>query len=131
MKNELRINPLLSISADISVRTHGLCSVGPGPGGIGISNPLVSEIALMLSLDPVRVSRGKAMGFAASVSAVCRASRAGLSDADLQRLLSRCGCITRDLAETALYFSGRSFYIPAYDYYHAFSYLAETEMNAL
>lgn len=47
-----RENPLLKLRKEIYEHTEGLCTLGPGPGGIGVENKGGTEISLILSFFP-------------------------------------------------------------------------------
>lgn len=51
-KEVIGSNPVLSLGQEIFDRTDGMCVIGPGPGGIGVTNPLGSKISLMLLFKP-------------------------------------------------------------------------------
>ena len=38
-KETTGLNPMLSLRQQIEEKSEGLCNIGPGPGGIGVSNP--------------------------------------------------------------------------------------------
>ena len=51
-KEVIGLNPILSLGQEVFDRTDGMCVIGPGPGGIGVTNPQGSKISLMLLFKP-------------------------------------------------------------------------------
>lgn len=51
-KEVIGSNPVLSLGQEIFDRTDGMCVIGPGPGGIGVTNPQGTKISLMLLFKP-------------------------------------------------------------------------------
>ena len=51
-KEVIGSNPILSLGQEIFDRTDGMCVIGPGPGGIGVTNPQGTKISLMLLFKP-------------------------------------------------------------------------------
>lgn len=51
-ENRIAANPLLSLEQEIFDKTDGMCRIGPGPGGIGVTNPQESGICLLLLFEP-------------------------------------------------------------------------------
>ena len=57
-KETTGLNPMLSLRQQIEEKSEGLCNIGPGPGGIGVSNPPGSEVYMLLMFEPKPVQDG-------------------------------------------------------------------------
>ena len=57
-KETTGLNPMLSLRQQIEEKSEGLCNIGPGPGGIGVSNPSGSEVYMLLMFEPKPVQEG-------------------------------------------------------------------------
>lgn len=51
-KEVIGSNSTLSLGQEIFDRTDGMCVIGSGPGGIGVTNPQGTKISLMLLFKP-------------------------------------------------------------------------------
>ena len=51
-KEVIGSNSILSLGQEIFDRTDGMCVIGSGPGGIGVTNPQGTKISLMLLFKP-------------------------------------------------------------------------------
>lgn len=132
MKQEEKINTLISIGQQIAENTGGLCRIGPGPGGLGVTNPKLSEICLLLVFDPEPVQDEvifpeSVEGYTVRTAGFETDTWRELSRDELQNLSAESkNPVTQKIADTVLALSNPQ-YVSTEECVEAFRQLADEE----
>lgn len=136
MKQEKKMNTLISIGQQIAENTGGLCCIGPGPGGLGVTNPKSSEICLLLVFDPEPV-QGDVLfpefieGYTVRTAGFEVDTWRELSRDELQKLSAESkNPATRKIADTVLALSNPQ-YVSTKECVEAFRQLADEETQEI
>ena len=134
-KELIETNPILSLGKEIFDRTDGMCEIGPGPGGIGVTVPQGSKISLLLLFEPYPVYDAGILPDGKSeievrVAGFGMGIKRELSE-DAVKALMKEGQdpITRKIASAVLERSGESRKVTRDQYDEAFDVLADWEMG--
>lgn len=134
-ENRIALNPLLSLGQEIFTKTDGMCRMGPGPGGIGVTNPQESGICLLLLFEPDPM---KDLGELAGGGSRMEVTVAGYDPVRWRRLPDDAvkemegekeNPITRKIASAARELSGTPRQISYWQYEEAFALLADWEIQ--
>ena len=132
----LESNPLLALGKVIFDRTDGLCVLGAGPGGIGVTNPKESDISLILIFHPNPWNNDI---ISPDFVEKCEVSVAAFQKHEWKRMdlkevrkyaIAEGNGTTQKIAETVLGLSGNSWCISKENCEEAFDALMEWEEEA-
>lgn len=127
-------NPMLSLRQQIEEMSGGLCRIGPGPGGIGTSNPLAAKIHLSLMFEPEQVQDGVVFpesteGYFVRAAGFETETNRELTKEELEKLLKDSqDPVTQKIANTVLALSEPQ-YISTEECIDAFGIMADEELE--
>lgn len=133
-KETTGLNPMLSLRQQIEEKSEGLCNIGPGPGGIGVSNPLGSEVYMLLMFEPKPVQNGVVFpesvdGYSVRIAGFDVETDRELTKEELEQLLKENqNSTTQKIACTVLALSEPQ-YISTEECVNAFRIMAEEAMR--
>lgn len=134
-KELIETNPILSLGQEIFDRTDGMCVIGPGPGGIGVTIPKESKISLLLLFEPYPVYDAGVLPdgkpeLEVRVAGFCMGIKRELSEDAVKELMKEeQDPITRKIASAVLELSGESRKVSYEQYDEAFGVLADWEIG--
>lgn len=134
-ENRIAANPLLSLGQEIFTKTNGMCRMGPGPGGIGVTNPQESRICLVLLFQPALmkdagVLAGSGSGMEVTVAGYDPGRWRRLPDDVVKEMEGeKENPITRKIASAVRELSGMPMHISYGQYEEAFALLADWELQ--
>lgn len=133
-KETTGMNPMLSLKQQIEEKSEGLCNIGPGPGGIGVSNPPGSEVYMLLMFEPKPVQDGMVFpesvdGYSVRTAGFDTETDRELTKEELEKLLKESqNPTTQKIAGTVLALS-KPHYISTEECVNAFGVMAEEAMR--
>ena len=133
-KETTGLNPMLSLKQQIEEKSEGLCTIGSGPGGIGVSSPHESEIYMSLIFEPEQVQDDVVFpelieGYFVRAAGFDTETDQELTKEELEELLKESqNPITQKIADTVLALSEPQ-YISAEECADAFEIMAEEKMQ--
>lgn len=128
------LNPMLSLKQQIEEKSEGLCNIGPGPGGIGVSNPPESEVYILLMFEPKPVQDGMVFpksvdGYSVRTAGFDTETDRELTKEELEKLLKESqNPTTQKIVGTVLALS-KPQYISTEECVNAFGVMAEEAMR--
>jgi hypothetical protein len=134
-KELIETNPILALGKEIFDRTDGMCVIGPGPGGIGVTVPQGSKISLLLLFEPYPVYDAGILPDGKSeievrVAGFGMGIKHELSENTVKALMKEGqDPITRKIASAVLELSGESRKVTRDQYDEAFDVLVDWEMG--
>lgn len=134
-ENRIALNPLLSLGQEIFTKTDGMCRMGPGPGGIGVTNSQESGICLVLLFqpDPMKDAgalAGSGSGMEITVAGYDPGRWRRLSDNAVKEMEGeKENSITRKIASAVRELAGMPRQVSYGQYEEAFALLADWELQ--
>lgn len=135
-KETTGLNPMLSLRQQIEEKSEGLCNIGPGPGGIGVSNPSGSEVYMLLMFEPKPVQEGVVFpesvdGYSVRIAGFDEETDRELTKEELEQLLKESqNPTTQKIADTVLALSEPQ-YISTEECVNAFRIMADEETQEI
>lgn len=131
-------NQLLRLAGDIRSRTYGMCRVGPGPYGFGVSNNNPARIGLFLNISPNPYDgQASAVSDSAVLTVTVEAFEKGtsfdkmLSIEDIRSFRQDKDPATCAVAKAILTISGKPIQISKAEYDEAFHIMACQDMEGV
>ncbi len=127
---------MLSLRQQIEEKSEGLCNIGPGPGGIGVSNPPGSEVYMLLMFEPKPVQDGVVFpesvdGYSVRIAGFDAETDRELTKKELEQLLKEDqNPTTQKIAGTILALSEPQ-YISTEECVNAFRIMADEETQEM
>lgn len=128
-------NPMLELADRIAEKTDGLCQVGPGPYGFGVSNQHQSKIGIIIGTDPDMVQDSTILpadveGYEVSVVGFHTDERRIVSPEEIEAAArDSSDPATQKIALALRELSGEKLWISTKDCSEAFDVMAQREMD--